>query len=292
MVERPPHAAVARPDDDDTARFERAADAVVDGDVATLRALLHEHPALARARSPRPHHATLLHYVAANGVEDERQRTPPNAVEVARVLLAAGAEPDALADAYGAPCTTLSLLVSSTPPAEAGVQGELVRVLLGHGAALAWPGSGSALTTALAFGFVSTAELLVEHGAPVDTLEAAAGLGRLDDAVRLLPRASATSRHTALALAARVGRADVVRLLLDAGEDPDRYNPPGYHAHSTPLHQAALAGHADVVRLLVERGARRDLADTVHQGTPLDWAEHGGQGAIAAYLRSARESPA
>jgi ankyrin repeat protein len=73
-------------------------------------------------------------------------------------------------------------------------------------------------------------------------------------------------------------------MLLDAGEDPGRFNPPGCHSHSTPLHQAALAGHFDIVRLLVERGARRDLKDTVHQGTPADWAEYGGHTAIRDYL--------
>ena len=46
-------------------------------------------------------------------------------------------------------------------------------------------------------------------------------------------------------------------MLLNAGEDPSRYNPVGCHAHSTPLHQAALAGHIGVVRLLVQRGASR-----------------------------------
>jgi ankyrin repeat protein len=51
--------------------------------------------------------------------------------------------------------------------------------------------------------------------------------------------------------------------LLDAGEDPNRYNPEGTHAHSTPLHQAALAGHKAVVQLLIERGARLDIQDTV-----------------------------
>jgi sirohydrochlorin ferrochelatase len=65
-------------------------------------------------------------------------------------------------------------------------------------------------------------------------------------------------------------------LLLDAGEDPNRYNPEGNHPHSTPLHQAVVGGHEAVVRLLVERCARLDLRDTVWQGTPLGWARHGG----------------
>ena len=45
--------------------FETAVEAVISGDVATLRMMLREHPELARARSTRRHYATLLHYVAA-----------------------------------------------------------------------------------------------------------------------------------------------------------------------------------------------------------------------------------
>ena len=78
----------------------------------------------------------------------------------------------------------------------------------------------------------------------------------------------------------------MVRLLLDAGVDPSRYNPAGFHAHSTPLHQAALGGHFDTVKLLVERGARLDLKDTIWQGTPEGWALHAGQTRIAEYFRA------
>ena len=53
----------------------------------------------------REHAATLLHYTSANGVEGYRQKTPPNAVEITRALLQAGAQPDALADMYGADIT-------------------------------------------------------------------------------------------------------------------------------------------------------------------------------------------
>ena len=39
------------------------------------------------ARSARIHRATLVYYLAANGVEDFRQRSPANAPEIARFLL-------------------------------------------------------------------------------------------------------------------------------------------------------------------------------------------------------------
>lgn len=274
--------------DGDVARFEAAVEAVISGDVAALRSMLGEHPELVRARSTRRHHATLLHYVGANGVEGGRQKTPANAVEVAKLLLDHGAEVDALADMYDAKCTTMSMLVSSGHPAEAGLQAALAETLLDYGAALEGPGTNwqSALLTALAFGYLDTAEALARRGARLDSLPAVAGLGRIEDAERLLPEADGPTRHAALALAAQHGHAAVVRLLLDAGEDPSRYNPDGYHSHSTPLHQAVWADHMDVVRLLVERGARLDVQDTVYQGTPLDWAVYGGRTEAAEYLRS------
>lgn len=281
-------------------RFERAVDAVITGDDATLRRLVEADPQLVHARSsrvtpsdPPQHRATLLHYLAANGVEDYRQKSPANAVEVASMLLRAGADPDALADMYGGKHATLPMLVSSSPPAEAGVQVPLVDVLVQFGASVDPIGEGtwrSPLMTALAFGFTDAAEALVRHGAKVERLSAAAGLGRVDLARTLMNDAPPADRHRALALAAQLGRTEIVRLLLDAGEDPDRYNPAGNHSHTTPLHQAVWSGHLDVVRLLVERGARLDVRDTIHGATPLGWAEYGRRTEVADYLR-ARGAP-
>lgn len=277
-------------------RFESAVEAVIAGDLVRLRALLSEHPELIRARStrimhfdPPRHRATLLHYVAANGVEGFRQRSPRNAVEVAKTLLEADAEVDALAEMYGGQCTTMSMLVSSCHPANAGVQVGVTNTLIDFEASLEGVGTGrwiSPLMTALIFGYLDTAEALVKRGAQVNDLAKAAGLGRLEDARRFLPQADGESRHRALALAAQLGHMEIVRLLLDAGENPDRYNPEGLHSHATPLHQAALLGHRTVVELLVQRGARLDFKDTTYRATPLGWAEHGEQHAVADFLRS------
>jgi ankyrin repeat protein len=276
-------------------RFESAVEALITGDAAALERCLRADPELVRARStritphdPPRHRATLLHYIAANGVEGYRQKTPRNAVEIARMLLEASADPDALADMYGGQCTTLSLLVSSCHPAKAGLQVPLVHLLLDYGAAVDEHGNGSwtsPLMTALAFGYRDAAEALTRRGARTDTLAAAAGLGRLEDARRLLATADSQDRHRALALAAQHGHVELVRLLLGAGEDPNRYNPEGNHAHSTPLHQAVCAAQFDVVRLLVERGASLEIRDTLWDATPLGWAEHCEQPAIAEYLR-------
>ena len=269
-------------------KFEQAVEAVVAGDAATLRSMLREDPELVRARSARRHHATLLHYIAANGVEGVRQRTPANAMEIARILLDAGAEPDAVAVMYDQLCTTMGMLVSSAHPAKAGVQAELAELLLDYGAGKTGPGTAwqSSVMTALTFGYQSTAERLATRGGAIDELPAAAGLGRVEDAIRLLPTADGKSRHQALALASQHGHPEVVRLLLEAGEDPNRYNPDGFHAHSTPLHQAIAADKPAVVKLLLERGARTDIKDTIYGGTALGWAIYCERPAIAEELRS------
>lgn len=261
------------------AAFEAAADAVVDGLETALKALLAQYPDLIRARSSR-HGATLLHYISANGVETARQKTPANAMAIARALLEAGADPNATAQFYGAPMATLGLLVSSVHPHRAGLQAHLANLLFDAGAE-----DHATLLTALAHGYGDTAEDLAGR-LPVDSLPVAAGLGRLDVFTTLWPEASAEARHQALALAATHGRIAVLERLVTAGEDLNRLNPMGFHGHATPLHVAVWKGHEDAVRWLVAHGARPDVADAIHGGTPLDWARHEGHDAIARYLES------
>jgi ankyrin repeat protein len=218
--------------------FESAAEAVVTGDLATLESLLRAHPDLVRARSAREHRATLLHYVAANGVEDFRQLTPPNAVEIATALLEAGAEADAPANTYGGgPAqTTMNLLVSSVHPAEAGLQSALVETLLDFGAAVdGVEEDGSPLMTALAFGYVPAAETLARRGAKIDNIVAAAALGRVDLVRAILAEGVAVPPS-------------LVRLYwLGLSDDPASHI-------ARALELAAAYGHAEVVELLAEHG--------------------------------------
>lgn len=278
-----------------THRFEAAIQAVIDGRRDELARLLTRDAGLVHARSqrrtchdPSVHGATLLHYLVANGVEGVNQRTPRNAVEIAQLLLAAGADPNATAGLYGGRCSVMSMLVSSGHPSAAGVHVPLVDMLVSFGATVEPAGEGtwrSPLRTALVFGYSDVAQALVRHGAAVEGLDVAAALGREDEVRNALATASPEEVHRALAFAAQLGHVGVVLCLLDAGANPDLYNPEGMHAHATPLHQAALVGHLDVVRVLVERGARLDIRDTLWKGTPLGWAEHGEQENVAAYLR-------
>src|SRR5215468_4272224 len=164
--------------------FEDAADAVVDGDLVKLAALLDREPRLIHARSLRDHRCTLLHYVAANGVEDERQRTPANAPAVAELLLARGADPDAFALTYGGGPgqTTLGLAVTSAFPDQAGVMPDLVRALVRGGARVNGPDGDAA---PLRYAMRSAWDALVEGGAIVD-LAGAASLGMLERVRELL----------------------------------------------------------------------------------------------------------
>jgi hypothetical protein len=77
--------------DGPVSRFETTVECIISGDVTTLRDLLVQYPELIRRRSTRKHHATALHYIAANGVEGMRQKTPLNMLEIGKLLLEAGA---------------------------------------------------------------------------------------------------------------------------------------------------------------------------------------------------------
>jgi hypothetical protein len=264
--------AMAHGHDTVNTRFEAAADAIHAGDIETLRRLLDEEPALVRMRSPFPHRQTLLHHVAANGIEVERQlRSPPNAVDVLRLLIEYGAEPDAICDSYGGGngATTLCLLVSSAHPAAAGVQAALVEELCRNGARVdGIDDDAMPLWTAVSFGYTDAAETLKRCGARVDNLCLAAALGDLEavrgyfdaDGALHTERASleriGTSGHAllpglvveyALIWAAAHGRRPVVEYLLTKGPDLQVTEP---LFHCTALGIARYMGEDEVVALL------------------------------------------
>jgi ankyrin repeat protein len=258
-------------------KFEMAADAVVNGDAATLEQLLRENPELIHARSTREHGATLLHYVSANGVEDFRQKTPKNAVQILKILLRAGADVEAIATSYGG-SKTLDLVATSFHPAKAGVQIALMETLLAAGAAVeGFPGK-SVVNGCLANGRRDAAEFLAARGATLD-LEGAARVGRLDivksffdESGRLKSNATAEQMKAGFMWACEYGRESVVEFLLHRGiEIGAKSGPHG----QTGLHWAAHAGHANTVKLLLEWKAPSEARDESFAGTPLDWALHG-----------------
>jgi ankyrin repeat protein len=260
--------------------FEAAADAIVTGDQPALKRLLHDDPELARARSTREHRSTLLHYVSANGVEDFRQKTPKNVVEITKLLLAAGADVNAESDAYGGGSTTLGLVATSIHPQVAGVQIPLLQFLLDAGARLDQPSAGgngqSIVNGCLANGQPQAAQFLANYGAPVD-LEAAGALGRLDivktyfdETDGFKPQATKSQMESAFLYACGYGRTEVVEFLLDNGIDPSSSNAQG----QTGLHWAAYGANAEMVKLLLQRSARVAVRDKGFNAQPLDVALH------------------
>lgn len=284
-------------------QFEQAAAAIISGDQATLANLLEKFPELARAHSTRRHQATLLHYTAANGIEDYRQKTPANIVEITQQLLDAGAEVNAIADLYGGN-TTLSLVATSVHPEHAGVRNALLQLLLDHGATIDDPNSPILLiNSCLANGRGAAAEFLADHGAKLD-LEAAAGVGRLDVVKPFFtPTSNSTTRPTnrqkeekkpreenhpkektgpeekpprkenlrqqrALCWACEYGHNAVVNFLLDQCVPIQSQANTG----QTPLHWAVIGRQKETVTLLLSRGADLE-AKNVYGGTALGQAQ-------------------
>ena len=88
-------------------------------------------------------------------------------------------------------------------------------------------------------------------------------------------------RPDLVAHAADLRRADAVRLLVGVGVRRQR-RWPAARPCTGPRGPATSTSPA----LLVELGADPTITDTEHGGTPLGWAIHGGQAAMAAYLET------
>lgn len=114
------------------AEFERAADAVVGGRLPDLEELIFAHPSLVIDRSPYGHGATLLHYVAANGIETWRQTIPRIAPQIVQYLIAAGADPEATGNFYGGHYAPAPLVETSDHPARAGLTEAILTALNNH----------------------------------------------------------------------------------------------------------------------------------------------------------------
>jgi hypothetical protein len=275
------------------ARFETAADAIIKGDIKTLKRLLRVDPRLVQARSTRQHGATLLHYVSANGVEGYRQKTPANIVEITELLLKGGAEIDAEADVYGGGSTTLGLVATSVHPFRAGVQNPLMQLLLDYGAEIDHKtGAGnrqSLVLGALANGRPEAAAYLAERGARLN-LEGAAGLGRLDVVKSFFKndgsrKTTVTKKQlqSAFLYACGCGQKNVVEFLLNKGVDLAD----GGRDGQTPLHWAVIDGQLEMVKLLLRYKppleSRNRYGGTV-LGQTLWSAGHGGDPTLYAKI--------
>src|SRR5205823_7042617 len=119
----------------------------------------------------------------------------------------------------------LGLTATSYHPEAAGVQLDLLALLLENGSAIDGRDGGSAVNGCLRNGRGQAAEFLAGRGARLD-LEGASGVGRLDvvktffdDTGQLKPGATPPQMNAGFAWACEFGRTAVVAFLLQHGMD-------------------------------------------------------------------------
>jgi ankyrin repeat protein len=261
--------------------FRAAVSAITTGDLPALERLLDAEPRLLRDRilepdcyreANRPQYfrdPKLFWFVAGNPVPETM---PPKMTAIARAMIARGVDQADLDYALG-------LVMTSSTAEATGQQGALMTLLRAAGAIV----TPETIEVALGHRQTGPVEELLAAGLPM-TLAIAAGLGRTDDAERLLPAASRDEIQSAFGLAIINRENGIARLLLDAGADPNGFLP--VHRHSLPLHQAAIDENLDLMPLLLDRGARLDIPDTMWGSTPLGWARHEGKARSIAFLES------
>jgi peptide-methionine (S)-S-oxide reductase len=271
--------------------FRDAVSAIDAGNVTELERLLTAHPELARERLQSPggwlrgkvggaldgffQRPYLLWFVAEDPVRNGK--LPRNIAQVTRTIIQAAEREgsDTLREQLD---YALQLVSWSWIAQQGGVQIELIDVLIDAGAS-----ADGNPENALVNGHAAAAEHLVARGATL-TLATALCLGRWDDVRRLAPTTSARDKQFALILSALNGKADALRSLIDLGVDLNAVSPDLY-SHATALHHAVWSGSLDAVKVLVEAGADMSKRDSIHDGTPLGWAEYGKKDEIATYLR-------
>ncbi|MEP6764053.1 MAG: ankyrin repeat domain-containing protein, partial [Gemmatimonadaceae bacterium] len=182
--------------------------------------------------------------------------------------------------------TTMNLLVSSVHPYAAGLQGALAEVLLDFGANInGLEENCSPLMTAIQFGYVDTGQMLAQRDARIDTVIAAAAVGRLDlinkfviDRNTLAPEPEVIAPtwvkipldakgriEFALAWACKCNHADVADALLAKGVSPDAKD----GDNMTALHWASANGMLTTMDKLLDLGASLEV-ENVWGGTVLD----------------------
>lgn len=141
-----------------------------------------------------------------------------------------------------------------------------IRFLLLNGEHLAALGDNLDLNGAVFHGHTQLVQFLIESGADVN---------------HPLPDTGETPLHAALCKTGRPEFDDILKLLLDAGANPNVTTKPGVETGAfmrdvrtkgeTPLHRAAAFGGEEAITLLRERGSIIDARDA-NGDTPLSWA--------------------
>jgi ankyrin repeat protein len=241
------------PDDDQIAVELRRA--VRAGDVEAIQRLLRNDPALASARlgSKDSGTATPLHLVT------DWPGYFPNGPQIVRLLIDAGADPNARTTSRGSETTSPG---DETPLhyAASSDDADVAEALIEGGADIETPdGSiGTPLDNAVGYGCWHVARLLVARGARVDKAWHAAALGMLDRLAAVLG-SNPPAEHVSQAFwhACMGGQRRAAEYLLSRGADlnwePD-------YAHGTPLDAAGglSTSQENVISWLRELGARSD----------------------------------
>lgn len=246
---------------------QQAVAAIDCGDTIILEALIAENPWLLTERLVNGEEGYfkdpyLLWYVAGNPVR--QPKLADNILDVAALIIKALPQHN-LKEQAG---YTLALVCSGRVPRESGVQLALIDLLVAAGAD---PEGG--FGTAAIHQEVEAVEHLIKKGAKINML-AAISTGRTAIAKEFIASANAEELQRGLALAALYGNTELLEALIKAGADVKAFCPPGFHQHSTPLHQAVAARHLAAVKILVEAGADLYIKDPTYLGTPIGWALH------------------
>lgn len=257
--------------------FRNAVEALDSGNICALETLLVNDPSLLKYEcrigewyeSGYFSGAGLLQHIAGNPI---RCPLPPNIVDMTRLLLRRGADPNSKP-------TTISLLLTSKQASEAGVAMTLVDLLLEAGAADPIDLSKSELLDDPIWNVgIETARELVRRGARMDLPQAAA-LGRLDVLRQLLDtqRIDSDLLELSLLYACVQDQIEAVRLLLTLGAKGDVIPSSERRGggQATALHNAAWRGFNEIVYLLLENGANGTVLDRQYGTTAAQWAEHG-----------------
>lgn len=263
--------------------FRNAVQAMADGDLRKLESLLNDHSFLPRyrARFGEPYEAgyfsgaTLLMHIASN---PDIHPISENIEDITRLILRFGFEKK---DAE----YTIGLLLTSRQASEAGVAVRLIQMLSEAGARFD-PGKSGTLDGPLLNLAPETASSLLSMGAKLE-LRHAAGLGRLGELAAGLGAASQEELELALVFACVRGQGEAARMLSEAGAKGDVLLTYGGMQARTALHEAANRGFGSIVKMLVEAGADVGVVEPQWGGTPAGWAEAGGFGELAGWLRGA-----
>src|SRR6266481_1450847 len=228
--------------------FIDAIAAIRAGDVATLQRLLADNPGLAASRLGGSAKGRTLLHVAADW-----PGYFPNGPQVVRMLIEAGADPNARDPDQPSSETPLHWAASSDDV-------DVASALIDGGADVEAPNGsiGTPLDNAIGYACWHVARLLVQRGAKVDKLWHAAALGMLDRLEELLGGQSGTQREAlsqAFRHASSAGQRRAAEFLLNMGADVNWV--PDY-AKGSPLDAACGLGtrHDNFINWLRDRGAQ------------------------------------